>query len=445
MKNYKLYMIQAMMLLSGGIMAQDQDIKKELQLVDAIGIALENNYDVKIARNNLEQSENNKFVGNAGFLPSVAVQGGADYSGTDTELELLGYDDRIVVDDANSLGLSANVSMDYVLFNGMGRIYTLDKLQESNVQQQHLLRNQMENSVMQVIQAYYELAMAQQNLELTSHSLEISRDRFQKATDRRQFGQATSLDVMNAEVDRNSDSTRVLIAAQNREMAIKNLNLVLGIPMESTYSIDSEVDLDQIFNKPEVLRKVEANNSALLSQLTIEQIAKMDLKITKSKRYPTISAYGGYAYNQQENEAGQMLYNRSTGWNGGVRLKLDVFTGGKQTIAERNARLHYDSEQERSEKFKAQLERDAENAYTDYDYKKRIVTLQESSLAQAEANFEHSKSLFDLGQINSVEFRAAQQNLIDVANKYNEALFSAKIAEYQLLQLMGDLLRKNES
>ncbi len=47
-----------------------------LTLEDAVRIALENNYDVRIAANSLSIDRNNVTYGNAGFLPSV----GADFS-----------------------------------------------------------------------------------------------------------------------------------------------------------------------------------------------------------------------------------------------------------------------------------------------------------------------------------------------------------------------------
>ena len=44
---------------------------------DAVKIALENNYSIKIAKNDKDIAENNSTVGNAGFLPTVDASGSA--------------------------------------------------------------------------------------------------------------------------------------------------------------------------------------------------------------------------------------------------------------------------------------------------------------------------------------------------------------------------------
>ena len=99
------------------------------------------------------------------------------------------------------------------------------------------------------------------------------------------------------------------------------------------------------------------------------------------------------------------------------------------------------SEQERTRQIKSQLERDASNAYTDYAYKKRIIELQERSMVQAELNFEQTKEMFKLGSVSSIEFRTAQQNMLNVANNYNDSRFNAKVAEYNLLRITGELIQ----
>ncbi|NNK40705.1 MAG: TolC family protein, partial [Winogradskyella sp.] len=47
---------------------------------DAIALALENNYGIKIANNNVEVAENNKNVLNSGFLPTLTGNAGATFN-----------------------------------------------------------------------------------------------------------------------------------------------------------------------------------------------------------------------------------------------------------------------------------------------------------------------------------------------------------------------------
>ena len=53
---------------------------------DAVSLALNNNYGILIAKNNLKIAENNTSVLNTGYLPKIAVSSGAGYSNTTSEL-----------------------------------------------------------------------------------------------------------------------------------------------------------------------------------------------------------------------------------------------------------------------------------------------------------------------------------------------------------------------
>ncbi|HKJ82089.1 MAG TPA: TolC family protein, partial [Ignavibacteriaceae bacterium] len=52
---------------------------------DDVKIALENNYSIKIAKNEKNIAENNSSVGNAGFLPTVDASGSYTRSSNDTK------------------------------------------------------------------------------------------------------------------------------------------------------------------------------------------------------------------------------------------------------------------------------------------------------------------------------------------------------------------------
>ena len=132
---------------------------------------------------------------------------------------------------------------------------------------------------------------------------------------------------------------------------------------------------------------------------------------------------------------------QNSGLSSGVSLRFNVFNGHQQRTREKNAHINILSEQERTRQIKLQLERDASNAHTDYIYKKQIVELQESSMVRAELNFEQTKEMFKLGSVTSIEFRTAQQNMLNVANNYNDARFNAKVAEYNLLRITGELVK----
>lgn len=444
MKKLKYILGLSLGLISGLVVGQDvSPAGEKMTLQKAIETAMVNNYDLKIAENTLKQAENNNSAGNAGLLPSVSISGGTEYANTDNEMQFnsTGNNDVITTNGAKSMSYNAGARMDYTLFDGFGNVYTYQKLKQTNELQETVYRQQMEMTILQVVQSYYEVCRTQQNLTLANESMRISRDRYQRTKDQKTYGQANQLDLLNAKVDLNSDSTLILQAEQAFLMAIKNLNVVMGIDINETYSIDDNITFRNDLQAEQVMTDALMNNAQLLSQQQQQGISQMDLKITKAAKYPTLSAYGQYGYNRQDNDAGQLAYNQNLGTTAGVSLKFNLFNGRQQHTREQNAKLNLLSQQERTRQVQSELERNVANAYTDYTYKRRIADLQQSSLEQARLNFEQTKELFQLGRVTSIEFRTAQQNLLSTANTYNDAQFKAKVAEYNLLQLTGTLIK----
>ncbi len=412
-----------------------------LSLEQAIQIALENNYDIKTAKNQLQQAKNSNTKGNAGLLPSVSAGGNAEYTHKDSEIKNRASGQVINSNGVNTSTFMGNLRIDYTLFGGFAKVYTYKKLQQNNERANWQYRMQIENSILQTAQAYYAVCNANQQLNLSKKAIAISADRLKRAKTRQEFGQAGTLDILNAEVDYNADSTRVLNAELLYKNSVKNLNVILGIDINTNYKVDDAVQFTVVENAESMQQKAMQNNSIWLMQQHLQKISELDVKITKSQRYPTLSAYGTYAYYRQNTGVGQNEYLQQTGPGAGLSLRWNIFNGKQQRIRERNAVLQMETTQIAADKLKAQLQRDIANAYTDFDYKKRTVNLQEKSKARAKLNFERTQELYRLGQVNSIAFRTAQQNYLNAENTYNSARYNAKLAEIILLKTAGQLVK----
>ena len=86
------------------------------------------------------------------------------------------------------------------------------------------------------------------------------------------------------------------------------------------------------------------------------------------------------------------------------------------------------------------VERNFNNAWDDYQNKLVIYKIQEDNIITAQNNFERTSEKFKLGQVNSIEFRQAQLNLLNAELSRNQAKYLAKLAELDLLQISGELL-----
>ena len=97
---------------------------------NAVSLALENNYGIKIAKNNVEIAKNNASVYNSGYLPKFIGNAGLDYDNNSSEFTLQNGT-TTKNNNAESNGYNASVGLNYTLFDGFGRSYNYKKLKEA--------------------------------------------------------------------------------------------------------------------------------------------------------------------------------------------------------------------------------------------------------------------------------------------------------------------------
>jgi outer membrane protein TolC len=124
-------------------------------------------------------------------------------------------------------------------------------------------------------------------------------------------------------------------------------------------------------------------------------------------------------------------------------LNWNVFDGGQTRTRVRNAKIAMDNSQIEKELIEKDLERNVSNAWETYQNSLFVLSAEEKNVETNRRNFSRSEEQFKLGQIISVEFRLAQVNLLNAVNSYNEAKYTAKVAELRLLQLAGELIGAN--
>jgi outer membrane protein TolC len=173
-----------------------------LTIEDAMKIALENNFEIKIAKNNTKISETNVTVGNAGMLPqatasitdnnSVTNSSQTRQDGTSTQLN-----------NAKNNNLNYGVSLGWTVFDGMKMFAKLDQLKELQRLGDSELKRTILVKIGQVNSAYYDLVQQQHQLSALDTTIVISKQRLTLAQNRFSIGKASKLEVLNAQVDLN--------------------------------------------------------------------------------------------------------------------------------------------------------------------------------------------------------------------------------------------------
>lgn len=415
---------------------------------DALAIALENNFGIKIANNNVEVAKNNSSIFNNRYLPTVALNSGADYRNNNQSLTFTdrdtGGDAEIAGDGIITKSYNASLGLNYTIFDGLGRKYNYQQLKETYNLTEVQARETIENTYLQLFTTYFQIARLSENKDNLNEALIISKERLKRAKYQYDYGQSTRLEMLNAEVDVNNDSIALISANQQLSNIKRGLNVILGVEKSVNYQVETNVDFNKMLVFDDLLEKTMANNSTLIQNEKNIAISEFNIKINKANFLPALNFNASYGYNRTENENlinpfGARLIT-SDGLNAGVTLSWNIFDGGATKTRVANAKIALENQEILFEQQKVTISNTLKNTWENYNNQLFILKAQETNVLTAQNNFDRTQERYKLGQVTSIEFRQAQINLINAKTAFNNAKFDAKLIELQLLQLSGDIL-----
>lgn len=411
-----------------------------LETKTMVAKVLENNYGVLISEQQANQAKNNSSILNSRFLPTLGANAGVNYNinnivanlqnGTTTEL-----------DGATSSSYNANLNVSYTLFDGLGRWYNYKLLKERYALSEWEVKASMESALMDAFSAYYNVANWQVQEAIMQESLLVSQDRLKRAQLAFTYGQGNQLAVLNAQVDLNNDSIQLANVQLALENSQRTLNAVMVEDLSTPQIIDTAITFFANFEKENMYQSFKENNTALLIAKNNVALASLGVPIQRARFLPTLAASSQYGWNRANNNQASFLASSvSYGLSLGANLSWNLFDGGSAKIAHQNAKIQEESANLQWQQMQNNLERDFENAWADYLNKIYTYKAQEKNLVSSQDNFSRTQEYFKMGQANSLEFRQAQLNLLQVANQVVQSKFQAKLAEIRLLQMSGLLL-----
>jgi len=425
-------------LLYGNSFAQTTVLTKD----EAIKKTLQNNYGIQRSQNLIEIANNNQSLLNSGYLPTLSANAGANYNNEDIEtIRQEGASQNLK--NAETKRYNASLNLNYTLFDGLGRLYNYKQLKEQYKLTELEARETIENTILQVLSVYFEVARLTENVGVLNETLEISKQRITRAQYQFDYGQTSRLGILNAEVDVNNDSIALLNTKQQLENTKRDLLVLLNEPEKElqTIVIDTTINFISGIELEEFIKTSNLNNVSLLQVERNLLISDYDIKVSKSGYLPTIGLTGSYGWNNSDLPSTSFVQtNTTTGYSAGLNLSWNLFDGGRTITNIKNAEIRLENQQFLKEQIILEVERDIANSWGNYENKKYIYEVQEKNVLTNEDNFKRTQEQFKLGQISSIEFRQAQINLLNARTNKNLAKYDAKFAELQVLQLTGQIL-----
>jgi len=417
------------------------DAQQVYQLSDCIRTGLERNYSLLITRNSESIAKNNYTPGNAGFLPTVDLNGRHNATYNDITQNLTDGTQNKSQDVFNTTS-SAGVTLGMTIFNGFNVITTYKKLGE--LKQIGELNTQMgiENLVADIISGYYNYIQHIQLLNNLKYVVSLSKERLRIDEDRYLLGSSSKLDVLQSRVYLNSDSSRLSRQGEVVRAAQIRLNELMAVEDLGEYfsTRDTSISVNPALLYQKLLEETLAKNTSLQIASKNKTISEYDYKLVVSRSYPYLNLSSGYSYGFNTFSNSTTKDQSTSGLNYGLTLGMNLFDGFNQRRSIRNSSIEIENKELRYFEIEQGVKADLLTIHSAYSNYLRLVNLEEQNLQTATENLAIAMERYKLGSLSGIELREVQKSLLDARESLLSVQYQTKLAEISLLLISGRIM-----
>lgn len=411
------------------------------ELKDCIGIGLERNFSILVARNSEAISNNNYSLGNAGFLPTLDLSSKYNGSVTNTTQNLTAGGQSITK-GVQATAANASALLGWTIFNGFNVQTTYKKLNE--LKQLGELNTQLtiENYVANLLSVYYSFIQQVQLVNNLKYAVTLSKERLRIDEERYLLGSNSKLQVLQSRVYLNADSSSLSRQVEALRATQIHLNELMAVEDMGTQFVlkDSAIQVkpDLIYEK--LFEETLSSNTSLLIAKKNKVISGYDYKLVVSAAYPYLNLSAGYNYTLSTSSIGLYKNQLTDGPNYGLALGVNIFDGFNTRRQIKNSAINMKTTELRYLEIEQGVKADLITIYSAYSNNLRLISLEKQNFETATENLSIALERYKLGNLSGIDLREVQKSLLDAKESLLSIQYQAKLAEISLLQISGRVM-----
>lgn len=418
--------------------------QRYLSLEEAIATALQNNYDIQLARNDSMVAAIDYSYKNAVLFPRLNANAGKIWN-NNAQKQILADGSERKRSGLKSDNLNGQLALNWTLFDGLKMFATREKAGEFLELGELVIKEQIILTVSSVITIYYDIVRQKQQFRALQDQMSISEERVRLAKYKLDIGMGAKPDVLQSMVDLNAQKALQLEQQKLIAQLTERLNQVMNIQPTTKYDVSDSIPINEALSLGDIQQNmINKNPTLLIAQKNID-IAGLTLKERKAERFPTISFNSAYNFNRTNNQAVlnsfSTLFNETKGLNYGFTATIPIFNNFMVRRQIRQAALDIEYQKLVYQNQRSLTNLDILVAFTDYEQQKRALALEEENIIYAKENVDIVLQVYKLNSTTLIQLKEAQQSLQDAYTRLITARYNTKLAETELLRLSGDLVR----
>ncbi|MGA9363118.1 MAG: TolC family protein [Bacteroidota bacterium] len=415
-----------------------------LTLEQAISLALERNRDVLIAEQDRYKADAQIGEAKSGAFPQVSFSGQYERNVKPSVLFLppgsafntTGSVMTIKLGSDNSY--TAGLQLSQTLFSPKLRT-AIDIAEDYQEFTQKSYEGTTQDVVLGVKRAFYAVMLAQRLVDVSREGLEVAKANYENVRSLYNHGAAAEYDFLRAEVQVASTEPMLIQAENNLELAKNALKNLLAVDLKQ----EIEVKGDFIYAETPADLVQQANSAALEKNPTIRQLAlqesilQKNIDIERADYFPTLSLFGSYQWQTQDNSFRLRDYTWAQSLVVGVQVSYSLFNGFRTSSRAEQASIDRQKVQYTRLKAEEGLSIQILQAQLNMEEAKKRIAAQEKSISQAEKALAIAQTRYKSGVGTQLELLDTEAALTRTQTNYAQAVYDFLIAKAEWERAVG--------
>lgn len=423
---------------SFALLAQNNTIM--LTMDDAINLALDKNSELKIAKMEVEKSEQKLREARSGLFPKLDLSGQYQRY-IDKPVIFLPpgspFGRTLVIGSDNSYLAAAQLSIPLFalpLYEGIGLASDALEIAEQNyISVKNKIVGDVKKSFLAVI-------LTRETKDVMQQSLKNAQDNFENIKRLNSAGTLSDYDVLRAEVQVENLKPSVLQMENNYKLSLDALKVAIGLDANQNIDVVGEMNFDESYKIPteaEVIEELLQNNPTLAILEKQVKLNDRNVSLEQAAYFPSLAGFGNYQYQTQANDFNFSDYNWVKTFVLGLQLQIPIFNGFKTQSRVNQAEIGLKQAVEQKKNLTEAIKTQALSVLYRVQQAVKRIEGQNKTVRTAQEGYEIAKRRLENNVGTQLEVNDAELALRQAKLNRLQAIYDLKVAEADLETVLG--------
>lgn len=417
-----------------------QQSKLTLSMDEAINLALEKNSELKIAKMEVEKSEQKLREARSGLFPKLDLSGQYQRF-IDKPVIFLPpgspFGPTLEIGSDNSYSATAQLSLPLFalpLYEGIGLASDALEIAEKNY-------NSVKSKIVgDVKKSFLAVILTRETKDVMRQSLKNAEENFENIKRLNAAGTLSDYDVLRAEVQVENLKPVELQMENNYKLSLEALKVAIGLDANQDIDIVGDMEFDESYKLPseqEVVEELLQNNPQLAILDKQVQLNDRNVSLEQAAYFPSLAGFGNYQYQTQANDFKFSDYRWVKTFVLGLQLQIPIFNGFKTQSRVSQAEIGLNQAIEQKRNLTEAIKTLALSVLYRVQQAIKRIEGQNKTVKTAQEGYEIAKRRLENNVGTQLEVNDAELALRQAKLNRLQAIYDFKVAEADLETVLG--------